>query len=228
MEKKSERLEVRLGFKEKQDFSEACEIQGDTPSGAIRRFISGYIRRSDRDVFSEVRRRIISRHGPRIVGFSLVIGFSIAAVWAGYHHITRPSDSEIFASRDVNKDDQLTRDELADGTTSESLLRIMDIDDSGGITRDEFQSKGRMVYTLSGPKNDQEKQYRLRDGERINLIKFHFEKESLKCGTYQSVETHLENVDRVVHWHEGGGVSVLEGPVEVNIGSEMTHTLTYK
>jgi len=38
MEKKSERLEVRLGYEEKQDFTEACENQGDTPSGAIRRF----------------------------------------------------------------------------------------------------------------------------------------------------------------------------------------------
>jgi len=43
MEKKSERLEVRLGYEEKQTFTEACENQGDTPSGAVRRFINGYV-----------------------------------------------------------------------------------------------------------------------------------------------------------------------------------------
>ena len=51
-EKKSERLEVRLGYREKGAFVEACEMQGDTPSGAVRRFISGYVRRADGDILA--------------------------------------------------------------------------------------------------------------------------------------------------------------------------------
>lgn len=55
-EKKSERLEVRLGFQEKSEFVEACETQGDTPSSALRRFIRGYVRRADADMFASAWR----------------------------------------------------------------------------------------------------------------------------------------------------------------------------
>ena len=49
-EKKSERLEVRLDYQEKQNFVDACDTQEDTPSGAVRRFIKRYVRRSDKDL----------------------------------------------------------------------------------------------------------------------------------------------------------------------------------
>jgi len=55
-EKKSERLEVRLGFQEKSDFVDACETQGDTPSSAMRRFIRGYVRRADADLLASAWR----------------------------------------------------------------------------------------------------------------------------------------------------------------------------
>lgn len=55
-EKKSERLEVRLGYQEKTNFVEACETQGDTPSFALRRFIRGYVRRADADLFASAWR----------------------------------------------------------------------------------------------------------------------------------------------------------------------------
>jgi hypothetical protein len=62
-EKKSERLEVRLGFQEKTDFVDACDTQGDTPSSALRRFISGYIKRSDGDLMGAAQRRLLRRYG---------------------------------------------------------------------------------------------------------------------------------------------------------------------
>lgn len=57
-EKKSERLEVRLGYQEKSNFVDACETQGDTPSSAMRRFIRGYVRRADADLLASAWRRL--------------------------------------------------------------------------------------------------------------------------------------------------------------------------
>ena len=48
-EKKSERLDIRVSHKKKMEFAEACADQGDTPSNAIRRFITSYIRRAKND-----------------------------------------------------------------------------------------------------------------------------------------------------------------------------------
>lgn len=70
MEKKSERMEVRLGYQEKQAFTEACENQGDTPSGAIRRFINGYVRRADADLLSSAWRNF--RNRKMVVGGGLI------------------------------------------------------------------------------------------------------------------------------------------------------------
>jgi len=49
-------LEVRLGYQEKSEFVEACDTQGDTPSSALRRFIRGYVRRADADLFASAWR----------------------------------------------------------------------------------------------------------------------------------------------------------------------------
>jgi len=79
MEKKSERLEVRLGYEEKQTFTEACENQGDTPSGAVRRFISGYVRRSDADLLSSAWRNFKRKRwvvGTGVVSLLLLGAFS--------------------------------------------------------------------------------------------------------------------------------------------------------
>jgi len=55
-EKKTERLDIRVSHQKKQAFTQACEDQGDTPSHAVRRFITTYIRRANRDeVASTIR-----------------------------------------------------------------------------------------------------------------------------------------------------------------------------
>lgn len=57
-EKKSERMEIRLGHLEKQGFLEACHTQGDTPSEALRRFIEGYTRRANSDLRASAFREL--------------------------------------------------------------------------------------------------------------------------------------------------------------------------
>ena len=80
-EKKSERLEVRLGFQEKSEFVEACETQGDTPSSALRRFIRGYVRRADADLFASAwrgvgKRKFILSAGITALGLLVFGGWS--------------------------------------------------------------------------------------------------------------------------------------------------------
>ena len=78
-EKKSERLEVRLGFQEKTDFVEACESQGDTPSSALRRFIRGYVRRADADLLASAWRGVSrGRKTGLLLGGVGLIGLLIA------------------------------------------------------------------------------------------------------------------------------------------------------
>lgn len=77
-EKKSERIEVRLGYSEKQDFVEACDTQGDTPSSALRRFIAGYTKRADGELMGEASRRFFRRYG---VGAAVgLVGLALAGL----------------------------------------------------------------------------------------------------------------------------------------------------
>lgn len=80
-EKKSERIEVRVGFEEKASFVDACDSQGDTPSGALRRFIRGYVRRADADILSSAWRGLGRRRKTAFVlsgcAISLLAGVSV-------------------------------------------------------------------------------------------------------------------------------------------------------
>lgn len=218
MEKKSERLEVRLGYEEKQTFAEACENQGDTPSSAIRRFISGYVRRSDEDVLSTAWRGAAKRRAWRPIAFIAVFA-AIAAAFI-YTAKVKPftSDDTIFSTRDKDGDGELRGHELAHNEVTQGFLRIMDLDNSGGISRQEFQSKGEMAYVLSGLKDSSESHKPIKD-TYATLIKFHIQTERVQSGTYQMGGL-IKGLDRAVFWHEGGGLSVLEGPVQVEIGEE--------
>ena len=138
MEKKSERLEVRVGHQEKQAFHEACEIQGDTPSGAVRRFIGGYIKRSDSDILYGAVRRSAKRRLPKIISIAAMIGLTFAGIWGVYQHMNQASDTEIFSARDKDGNGVLTAKELS--PVFDELRRVMDFDASGDISEDEFRS----------------------------------------------------------------------------------------
>ena len=218
MEKKSERLEVRLGYEEKQTFTEACENQGDTPSGAVRRFINGYVRRSDEDVLSSAWRGAARRRAWKPVAFLAIFAAIAAAfIWMAKE---KPfmSDEVIFSVRDFNNDGYLKGEELGD--MAETLLKLMDVDASGSITPDEFISKGYMAYVMAGAKNDATQKFIPRDGEYITALKFNVTKEYvinerheiIEKAIYLSGKVKLENLDRIVFWHDGGGVTVLNGP----------------
>ncbi len=216
MEKKSERLEVRLGYREKQDFVEACDLQGDNPSGAIRRFINGYVKRSDGDVLASAwrgsaRRKLL----PKFIFGVTVLAAAGLLSWTAYNHLTRTSDSDVFAVRDRNNDGQLKGDELGYAELAEQFLRIMDVDNSGGIDLNEFQANGKMAYVLSGAKDGADR-HKPRSNQSAYLIKFDIQPERTKSGTY-SLGGFQKGLERVVFWHDGGGVTVMEGPVDIEL-----------
>ena len=218
MEKKSERLEVRLGYQEKQDFTEACDLQGDTPSGAIRRFINGYVRRSDGDVLASAWRGSAKRKlvpVMAVAGLLVILGFGIYTALGKFN---QPSDAEIFAFRDLNHDGVLDASEhnvpIAYGGEN-SVLRVLDLDASGTISREEFVRKGSMVYVLA-----QNKDIKLEaeNSNSANLVQFEFKKETTLSNTFIGATINADKLDRLVIWPTEGGPTVMEGRVKIATG----------
>ena len=148
-EKKSERMEVRLGHQEKQAFVDACDLQGDTPSGAVRRFISGYTKRADGDVMGEANRRLMRRYGVgAVAALVLVAGLGGTAFWAASANASRFMGQAEFAALDLDGNGSLTADEL--GPRADDLLRVLDINGMPGVQRVEAVSQGRMAYMVGG------------------------------------------------------------------------------
>lgn len=219
MEKKSERLEVRLGYKEKQDFTEACDLQGDTPSGAIRRFMNGYVKRSDQDVLSSAwrqsgRRRIL----PVFLGLCMIGALSAIYVLSSFSSSEATAD-EIFEYRDRNGDGELEYSEhgLPPGINGEhnGVLMVLDLDSSGTISRREFIQKGKMVYATATPGQTQ-------SDPLMTLVEFEFGKERAESGTYSNARVNAYGIDRLVVWPEDQdndkGPVVVEGRVEIQSG----------
>ena len=106
-EKKSERLEVRLDYQEKQNFVDACDTQEDTPSGAVRRFIKRYVRRSDKDLLHSAWRGAAKRRSLRPAIFGLIFIAIAGLFWGLSQRFPLLSDDAIFSARDINGDGQL-------------------------------------------------------------------------------------------------------------------------
>lgn len=225
MEKKSERLEVRLGYKEKEDFTQACDLQGDTPSGAIRRFMNGYVRRSDQDLLASVWRQSGRR---KILPMLLVFGI-ICALTGLYilslNSASKATSDEIFEFRDRNGNGELEYSEhsLPPGINGEpnGVLKVLDLDSSGTISRAEFVDKGKMVFTRATAGQ-------VMKDPRMTLVEFEFWKEKADTGTYSNAKVNAYGIDRLVVWPEddGKGPIIVEGRVEIQSGLEGELNLT--
>ena len=148
-EKKSERMEVRLGHAEKQAFVDACDLQGDTPSGAVRRFIAGYTRRSDGDVMGEANRRLWRRYGLGGAGVAVLLagglGLAASGVLGGGETSRFLTDAE-FAALDTDGSGTLQDAEL--GANGEAVRRVLDLDGSGAVEPPEAVRAARMSYQV--------------------------------------------------------------------------------
>jgi len=218
MEKKSERLEVRLGYQEKQTFTEACENQGDTPSGAIRRFINGYVRRSDADVLSSAWRDAAKRRAWRPAAF-LTIFVAIAAMFWGFSkRMPVETDDAIFSARDVDSDGVLTSTELEVPTNDDGephgVMRVLDIDGSGALNKDEFVSEGKMVFMLRSENNAPIKKEDM--PVAMTVVEFKFSKDDTRLATYRGAIVEADKFDRLVVWKADGTNSIWSGNVGIS------------
>jgi len=215
MEKKSERLEVRLGFQEKQAFTVACDTQGDTPSSAIRRFISGYTKRSDGEVMGEANRRLLRRYG-RQLSLAIIASVFVAVI---IFRIGQPLTSEqIFAVRDLNGDSILTPIELKLPVIGDDephgVMRVLDIDGSGGLEKNEFMSEGKMVFMVRPENNPPVKKEDM--PLTMTVVEFSFSKDDTRFATYRGAIIEADKFDRLVVWKADGTNSIWNGNVGIS------------
>jgi len=153
-EKKTERLDIRVSHAKKKAFAEACENQGDTPSNAVRRFISTYVRREQRD-----ERAAAIRFSPwkRYVGYFALGGIlliGVAGIWTVVEAQKQDAlAQELFALYDKNGNNLIDLGEIS--SNDYHLQRVLNIDGVDGISPSEFMLQGKMVWQFVNPETYQ-------------------------------------------------------------------------
>ena len=149
-EKKSETIEVRVSYSEKQAFKEACEAAGTTASSSIRSYIA----------------RVLTPESPwntPLVRSVLAIGVLVfaAGVVASFTRAPEPVDklsNPFMAMLDRNGDGVVSAadQDLMDMEEAESwflLKEKADQNKDGQLTRDELENQARVVVEFSAPIN---------------------------------------------------------------------------
>lgn len=142
--KKTERLDVRISHEKKQAFNEACDIQSDTPSSAVRRFVNSYIRRAKRDNSRAWVRNTLPHRWQKIAAVSSLCFIAIIALKPFFS-----KTDELFAFYDYNNNGVIELGEIAPNDLH--LHRVLNIDGRAGISRDEFIPKAIMVWKFTDP-----------------------------------------------------------------------------
>jgi len=146
-EKKTERLDIRLSHSKKQDFTQACENQGDTPSDAVRRFVATYIRRANRDEVASVIRFSPWKRGAVWAASLLIAGLIGTTIWgisSSRHSATLTA--QLFDIYDENKNGLIDLGEISPDDFH--LHRVLNIDGQDGISSEEFQAEGLMTWSF--------------------------------------------------------------------------------
>lgn len=222
-EKKSERIEVRVGFEEKTSFVDACDSQGDTPSGALRRFIRGYVRRADADVLSSVWRGTLQRRvwpiGLTMAG--LLSASMLTAIWMRESEPVTPSLDAIFSSHDQNGDGALTLAEMKLSATGEPLniMRVLDLDASETMTREEFLAKGRMVFKVLGELDDPSD---VQISRSMTLVDFEINLGEITVGIFENAIINSGDLDRLVLWRGAGRPTIFQDRVDIRNDRNLT------
>ena len=149
-DKKTERLDIRISHETKKAFNEACEVQSDTPSNAVRRFVSSYIRRAKRDDLSA---NIRGTTRPKSLFILSSLAASLVAVFLipklvrlGSEKLSQP---ELFTHYDYDNSGLIEVGEISKNDTH--LHRVLDIDGEIGISQKEFFTNGTMTWSFVEP-----------------------------------------------------------------------------
>lgn len=151
-EKKSERLDIRVSHQKKQAFTRACEEQSDTPSDAIRRFVSTYIRRANQDNFSANLRFLPWRKSLLTIAVLIGLGMSGLFIVTKFESSKQARIADkAFKIYDINENGLIEVGEIS--STDFNLHRVLNIDGKPGISRAEFKTHGLMVWRFVDPDN---------------------------------------------------------------------------
>ena len=146
-EKQTERIEVRLGVTQRDQFLAACKRAGDTPSDVLRAAMSSYIAKIQSAERKTLRQELAMKliHNPlKAAGMALT---SLAA----FAMIAAPSsaDEVLFKALDENEDGALTQQDAAIG---EEVILALDQDHSKTVTLEEFKTHAVYGYiSLTDP-----------------------------------------------------------------------------
>ncbi|MEM7458277.1 MAG: EF-hand domain-containing protein [Pseudomonadota bacterium] len=145
-EKKSESLDIRLPYQQKQDFMAATKQRGETASQALRHFISTYIeeaRLEDQPNKVQEITMTLARHRLKSIATAAGAAIGVFSVTA----LPSAADSTAFDALDKNNDGLITEGEIAPGHDADIIAKL-DTDGSGGVSREELEAAGNRIEII--------------------------------------------------------------------------------
>ncbi len=145
-EKKSESLDIRLPYQQKQDFMAATKQRGETASDALRHYISTYIEQARLEEQPNKVQEItmtLARHRLKSIASAAGAAIAVFSVAA----LPSAADSTAFDALDKNKDGIITEGEIAPGHDADIIAKL-DTDGSGGVSREELEAAGNRVEII--------------------------------------------------------------------------------
>lgn len=145
-EKKSESLDIRLPYQQKQDFMAATKQRGETASQALRHFISTYIeeaRLEDQPNKVQEITMTLARHRLKSIATAAGAAIGVFSVTA----LPSAADSTAFDALDKNNDGLITEGEIAAGHDADIIAKL-DTDGSGGVSREELEAAGNRIEII--------------------------------------------------------------------------------
>ena len=146
-EKQTERIEVRLGVTQRDQFLAACKRAGDTPSDVLRAAMSSYIAK----IQSAERKTLRQELAMKLIYNPLKAAGMALTSLAAFTLIAAPSsaDEVLFKALDENEDGALTQQDAAIG---EEVILALDQDHSKTVTLEEFKTHAVYGYiSLTDP-----------------------------------------------------------------------------
>lgn len=142
-EKKSESLDIRLPYQQKQDFMAATKQRGENASEALRRYIANYIeeaRLAEQPHPVQEITMTLARHRFKSIATAAGAAIGVFSVTA----LPSAADPTAFEALDKNKDGVLTEGEIAPGYDAD-IIKKLDTDGSGGVSQAELEAAGNHI-----------------------------------------------------------------------------------
>mgnify|MGYP001799416321 FL=1 len=156
-EKKSESLDIRLPYQQKQDFMAATKQRGENASEALRRYIANYIeeaRLAEQPHPVQEITMTLARHRFKSIATAAGAAIGVFSVTA----LPSAADPTAFEALDKNKDGVLTEGEIAPGFDADIIAKL-DTDGSGGVSQAELEAAGNhIVIEDSSSESDEDGQ----------------------------------------------------------------------